>query len=144
MKICEFKQFRRWCLQKKTPIGTRMPCYIKIVPRGFAGTITRHVFFCLQMKQHEFDFSTQENGKIILFIRSGLYICRKVIFVVSVLFRKASWTKNAVNRYTRMSVFCTLAKPLGLFNTYFSCLAFLFPTFTKFTTGFRKWHNTNI
>ena len=89
-------------------------------------------------------FSTQENGKIILFIRSGLYICRKVIFVVSVLFRKASWTKNAVNLYTRMSVFCTLAKPLGLLNTYFSCLAFLFPTFTKFTTGFRKWHNANI
>ena len=60
----------------------------KIVPRGFTGTITRHVFLCLQMKQHEFDFSTQENGKIILFIRSGFYICRKVIFVVSVLFKK--------------------------------------------------------
>ena len=138
MKICEFKQFKRWCLQKKTPIGTRMPCYKKLSRVVSLEPLqARHVFLCLQMKQHEFDFSTQENGKIILFIRSGLYICRKVIFVVSVLFRKASWTKNAINLYTRMSVFCTLAKPLGLFNTYFSCLAFLFPTFTKFTTGFR-------
>ena len=45
------------------------------------------------------------------------------------------------------SVFCALAKSLLLrstSNTCFSCLAFLFPTHTKFTTCLRKWHYTNI
>mgnify|MGYP003691732065 CR=1 FL=1 len=32
----------------------------KSVTRGFAGTITRPVFLCLQMKQHDLDFPTRK------------------------------------------------------------------------------------
>ena len=35
----------------------------KSVTRGFAGTITRTVSLGLQMKQHDLDFLTRENGK---------------------------------------------------------------------------------
>ena len=35
----------------------------KSVTRGFAGTITRPVFLCLQMKQHDLDFPTREKTK---------------------------------------------------------------------------------
>ena len=48
----------------------------KRVMRGFAVTVpvTRPVFLCLQMKQHELDFSTRENGKtIILFFSFHMF-----------------------------------------------------------------------
>ena len=73
------------------------------VTRGFTGTIARPVFLCLQMKQHDLDFPTREKGKtiilIFLFIRSVLYSCRKVAFILSVISRETSWTKNAVKLY---------------------------------------------
>ena len=54
----------------------------------------RPVFLCLQMKQHELDFPTRQNGKTIilfyLFIRSGLYSGHKVTFIVSVISRETS------------------------------------------------------
>ena len=69
----------------------------KIVPRGFADTVTRPVFLCLQMKQHDLDTSTQEKTVkqehvyiIILFICSGLNSCRKVTFIVSVISSETS------------------------------------------------------
>mgnify|MGYP003683760375 CR=1 FL=1 len=41
----------------------------------------------------------QNNYIIFLFISSGLYSCRKVTFIMSVISRETSWTKNAVNLY---------------------------------------------
>ena len=41
----------------------------KIVTRGFAGTVRRPVFLCMQMKQHDLDFPTREKYYF-LFIRS--------------------------------------------------------------------------
>ena len=83
-----------WCLQQKTPIGTRLPCCKKKkrVTRGFAGTI---FVLALQMKQHDLDFPTRENGKTnelyyFLFIRSGLYSSRNVTFIVSVISKETS------------------------------------------------------
>ena len=77
----------------------------KSVTHGFAGTVTRPVFLCLQIKQHDLDFPSRENGKklYIFFIRSGLYSFYEVTFNVSVISRDTSWTKNAVNLY-----FCIL------------------------------------
>ena len=40
----------------------------KSVTRGFAGNITRPVYLCLQMKQHDLDFPTGEYGETIKFI----------------------------------------------------------------------------
>ena len=59
----------------------------KRVTRGFAGTI---FVLALQIKQHDLDFPTRENGKTnelyyFLFIRSGLYSSRNVTFIVSVI-----------------------------------------------------------
>ena len=52
----------------------------KSVTRGFAGTVTRPVFLCLQMKQHDLDFPTRENGKtIILFFFSFVMDCIVVV-----------------------------------------------------------------
>ena len=63
---------------KKTPIGTRIPRYKKCVTSGFAGTVTRPVFLCLQIKQHE--IPTRENGKtIVLFFFSFVMDCIVVV-----------------------------------------------------------------
>ena len=65
---------------KKMPIGTRIPCYKKCVTSGFAGTVTRPVFLCLQIKQHDLDFPTRENGKtIVLFFFSFVMDCIVVV-----------------------------------------------------------------
>ena len=48
--------------------------------RRFAGTITRPMFLYLQMKQHDLDFPTRENGKtIILFFFSFVLDCIVVV-----------------------------------------------------------------
>ena len=115
---------------------TRIPCYKKY-HAWFAGTVTRPVFLCLQMKQHDLDFTTRENGKQLFFFlltRSGFYNCRKVTFIV-MLYLDIHLEQRTPS--ICISVFCALAKPLELLNTYFSCLAYLFPTFTKFTSWFR-------
>ena len=63
----------------------------KSVLVGFAGTVTRPVFLGLQMKQPHLDFPTRVNVNtifftcIFLFIRSELYTCRNVTFIVSVV-----------------------------------------------------------
>ena len=55
-------------------------CCKKSVTRGFSDTITRPVLLCLQMKQHELDFTTGENGKtIILFFCSFVLDCIVVV-----------------------------------------------------------------
>ena len=96
------------------------------------------------------DTRKRQNHYIIFrFIRSGLYSCRNVTFIVSVISKETSWTKKQQQQKTKTpsictSVFCALVKAMELLNTYFSYLAFLFLTFTKFTTCFRKWHDTNI
>ena len=52
----------------------------KSVTRGFAGTVTRSMFLCLQMKQHDLDFPTRENGKtFILFFFSFVMDCIVVV-----------------------------------------------------------------
>ena len=151
MKICEFKQLKWWCLQQKTPIGTRIPC-CKKVSRVVSLVPLQGLCFYVCRWNNMTWISRHENGKTIihvlvfLFIRSGLYSCRNVTFIVSVISKETSWTKkttttttknkNAVNLYV-----CILCP--ALFNTYFSCLAF-FPSLKKFTTSFCKWHNTNI
>ena len=51
----------------------------KNVTRGFAGTVTRSMFLCLQMK-HDLDFPTRENGKtFILFFFSFVLDCIVVV-----------------------------------------------------------------
>ena len=71
----------------KTPIGTRIPCYKKCVTSGFAGTVTRPVFLCLQIKQHE--IPTRENGKtIILFFFSFYTVVVVMTFIVSEIFKE--------------------------------------------------------
>ena len=51
-------------------------------PFGFAGTIARPVFLCLQMIQTDLDFPTRENGKtIILFFFSFVLDCLFVVLV---------------------------------------------------------------
>ena len=86
------------------------------------------------------DSRTRQNNNIIfLFICSGLFICRNGTFIASVISKKTFWTKIAVILNLCVCILCP--EPLELFNTYFSCLAFFFPKFTKFTPWFRKWHN---
>ena len=47
------------------------------------------VFLCLQMKQHDFDFPTQENGKkIILFFFSFYTVVVVMMFIVSEIFKE--------------------------------------------------------
>ena len=135
------KTIKKVVFAEKTPTGTRIPCYKKCPALGFAGPVTKYVFVMFADETIWLGFSdarTRQNNYItFLFIFSGLYICCNVTFIVSVISRETSWKKNEVNLYV-----CILC--LTLLNTYFSCLAFLFPTLTKFTTWFRKWHNTNI
>ena len=103
----------------------------------FADETTRHGFTDTRKRQNSYIF----------FIRSRLYSCRNVIFIVSVISKEKSWTKYNNNKQPPSfctSVFCALAKAMQLLNIYFSCLAFLFPTFTMLTTCFRKWHDTKI
>ena len=48
----------------------------------FSGTIARPVFLCLQMKQHEMDFTTRENGNtIILFFFSFVLDCIVIVML---------------------------------------------------------------
>ena len=119
--MCKFKQLKRWCLQKRHPSVQEFHA-------------TKNV-----IKQHH--IPTRENGKTIkLFFFSFVL---DFIFVVMLnlspaISRETSWTKNAVNLYVRISCLTLLGMP------YFSCLALLFPTLTKFTTSFYKWYNINI
>ena len=97
LEIFEFKQLKRRYLQKKTPIGTRMPCYKKVSRVVLLVPLQGPFFKCLQMKQHDLDFATRENGKsIILFFFSFVLDC--IVVIVSVISRE-SRTKNGVNLY---------------------------------------------
>ena len=52
----------------------------KSVACGFAGTVTRPVFLCLQMKQHDLDLTTRGTDKtIILFFFSFFLDCIVVV-----------------------------------------------------------------
>ena len=54
------------------------------------------VFMLADDSQHE---KKTKNYIIFLFIRSGLYSCRNFTFIVSVVSRETSWTKNAFILY---------------------------------------------
>ena len=99
----------------------------KRVTRGFAGNITRPVFLCLQMKQHDLVFPTGENGKTIIFIFCS-FVLDCIVVVILPLSCLQCLERHLEQRTPSFctSVFCALAKSLTL-NTYFSCLTFLFP-----------------
>ena len=117
---------------KKTHIGTRIPRFKKCVTSGYKACV---FMFADQTTWLGFpDTRKRQNNYIIfLFIRYGLYTCscRKVTFILSVIPRETSWTKNAVNLYFCI---CALAKPFELLNTYFSC-------FGLFISNIYKVHN---
>ena len=100
LKICEFTQVKGVvCKKKKMPIGTRMPCY-KNVSRVVLLVLLQGLCFYVCKRNNMIWISRHEKTAkqlyyFFLFIRSGLYSCRKVTFIVSVISREKSWTMNA-------------------------------------------------
>ena len=73
-------RYKNTMLQKKT------------VTRGFGGIITRPDFLGLQMKQHDLDFPTRENGKTMItfsfsFVLDYIVVV-KVTLILSVISRE--------------------------------------------------------
>ena len=136
--IFDLGGIKRWCLQNRTPIGKRIPCFKKVSHVVLLVPLQGQCFYVCRWDNMTWISPTRENGKtMILFFFSFVLDC--IVVVKSPLSCLQYLERHLEQRAPPIciSVFCALVKPFELLNTYFSCLAFLFPIFTKFTTCFR-------